>query len=181
MTKDFRLANTEKVLVASAEQSFLYLYLKGFLPKGSYQSTTPCFHYDNFDDLHTKYFIKNELIKTDMTTIVDLDYVVECALGFYKSIFDKNVKRYPKEEIEGMLGMENPPELKVVETGESFLRNKKNGIHDGVLRSNTYDIVYGDVELGSYGIRECSFLRWIYGTGCAEPRTSNLMRQYGIS
>jgi hypothetical protein len=33
----------DKVLVASGEQSFLYLYLKGFLPRGRYQTVTPCF------------------------------------------------------------------------------------------------------------------------------------------
>lgn len=45
----------------------------------------------------------------------------------------------------------------------------------------SYDIEYKGVELGSYGIRECSFLKWIYGTGIAENRTSNLLKQYGIS
>jgi len=33
-------------------------------------------------------------------------------------------------------------------------------------------------ELGSYGIRECEFLTWIYGTACAEPRTSKLITLY---
>ena len=42
-----------------------------------------------------------------------------------------------------------------------------------------FDIHYYDknglaVELGSYGIRECEFLKWIYGTGCAEPRLSKV-------
>lgn len=34
------------------------------------------------------------------------------------------------------------------------------------------DINFKDIELGSYGIRETEFLKWIYGTGCAEPRLS---------
>ena len=34
------------------------------------------------------------------------------------------------------------------------------------------DINFKDVELGSYGIRETEFIKWIYGTGCAEPRLS---------
>lgn len=33
-----------------------------------------------------------------------------------------------------------------------------------------FDIVLGDIELGSYGIREHYNLKWIYGTGCALPR-----------
>lgn len=35
-----------------------------------------------------------------------------------------------------------------------------------------YDITYKGIELGSYGMRKCEFLEWVYGTGCAEPRLS---------
>lgn len=31
------------------------------------------------------------------------------------------------------------------------------------------------IELGSYGIRSCEFLDWIYGTACAEPRLSRAL------
>lgn len=41
-----------------------------------------------------------------------------------------------------------------------------------------YDIVIDNIELGSYGIRECEFIKWIYGTGLAEPRTSKLIKKY---
>lgn len=41
-----------------------------------------------------------------------------------------------------------------------------------------YDITYGGIEVGSYGIRHCQFLDWIYATGCAEPR---LTRAIAIS
>lgn len=61
----FQLKHNNKCLVASGEQSFLYLYLKGFLPLGKFQTITPCFRSDDFDLLHTKYFMKNELIITD--------------------------------------------------------------------------------------------------------------------
>lgn len=43
-----------------------------------------------------------------------------------------------------------------------------------------FDLQVNGIELGSYGIRECEFLKWIYGTGCAEPRTSRLIRKYGL-
>src|SRR4051812_17183406 len=62
----FQLKHNNKCLVASGEQSFLYLYLKGFLPHGQFQTITPCFRFESFDFLHTKYFMKNELIKTDV-------------------------------------------------------------------------------------------------------------------
>ncbi len=50
-----------------------------------------------------------------------------------------------------------------------------------------FDINYNfsdkQYELGSYGIRSCEFLDWIYGTGCAEPRLSSIinLNRNGIS
>ncbi len=41
-----------------------------------------------------------------------------------------------------------------------------------VLTEDGKDIMYNGHELGSYGVRECEFARWVYGTGCAEPRLS---------
>lgn len=143
--QDFKIENKNKVLVASAEQGFLYLYLKGFLPFGQYQSCGACFRDEVFDTYHTKYFIKNELIKTDSTTEGALDNVIETACRFFRTLF-------PKENIE-------------IEK----------------IEKNQFDIFYlpkkgNAVELGSYGIRECEFLKWIYGTGCAEPRTSSVLK-----
>jgi seryl-tRNA synthetase len=138
----FKLNHNGKCLVASGEQSFLYMYLKGFLPRGEFQTVTPCFRFESFDFLHTKYFIKNELIKTDKVDQTELDMVVEIALRFYKKLI-------PKAEV--------------------------------VATEIGYDIEVNGKELGSYGIRECEFLKWIYATGCAEPRTSSLINLYGVS
>lgn len=108
----YELVHNHKRLVASGEQSFLYQNLKGFLPKGKYQTVTPCFRDEKVDFIHCKYFIKNELIITDNVSDKSLD-----------------------------------------------------------------DIVCDNIELGSYGIRSCPFLDWVYGTGCAEPRTSSLIKK----
>lgn len=133
-----------KNLIASGEQGFLYLYLKEYLPKGRFQTTTPCFRNDSFDYTHTKYFIKNELIDTKNTT---------------------------KENL-----------LQIVEIANYFFNNRLNLDTDIVKTEDGFDIMAGDYELGSYGIRECRFLKWIYGTACAEPRTSKLIKLYnGIS
>jgi hypothetical protein len=50
---------------------------------------------------------------------------------------------------------------------EQFIETRVEAIGDG-----SYDIVAADtgIELGSYGIREKFGLRWVYGTGLAEPR-----------
>lgn len=150
--KDFELVHEDnKVLVASAEQSFLYLYAKGHLPAGSYQGLSPCFRKEPITidpttkALHSKYFLKNELNQTDATSISDLKSMIDVAFAFFK--------QYCPEE-----------HLKVVPTG-----------------TDTYDIEFHGIELGSYGIRECSFVKWIYGTGVAENRFSNALYQHGIT
>lgn len=145
---DWEIKHNNKVLVASAEQSFLYLYLKGFLPMGRFQSITPCFRYETFDRLHTKYFMKNELIVTNDVSEKMLMSVIKCAQEFFCRIL--NVPYSPVD-----------CQVEIVIT-EAF-ENKD-------LKSA--DLVYKGIELGSYGIRSCEYLTWIYGTGCAEPRLS---------
>ena len=141
----FQLKHNDKCLVASGEQSLLYLYLKEFLPKGQFQTITPCYRNEAFDFLHTKYFMKNELIITDDVSKSGLNFVVDSALKFYRQYFPHN-------------------KISTIATSDGF------------------DILCdGKFELGSYGIRSCEFLDWIYGTGCAEPRTSNLIKLYGVS
>jgi len=49
---------------------------------------------------------------------------------------------------------------------ENFLKIKT------IELNKSYDIEFNGIELGSYGIRECEYLSWIYATGCAEPRLS---------
>ncbi len=142
---EFSIKEKNKVLVASGEQSFLYLYAKGYLPKGKLLTVTPCFRNDDFDGLHTKYFMKVELINTKDVSPKSLDSMIDCAKEFFKQIFP-------------------PKGLKVVK-----------------ISDNQFDIFYKDVELGSYGIRKCDFLEYVYGTGCAEPRTSLTLQKYGLS
>lgn len=131
---DYEIKHNKKVLVASGEQSFLYLYLKGFLPKGRFQTVTPCFRDEIFDEIHTKYFIKNELIITDKVDQHNLYVLINQCKEFFESILLTEVQK----------------------TQTDF----------------GFDLYYKNIELGSYGIRECNYLKWIYGTACAEPRLS---------
>jgi hypothetical protein len=136
--KDWEIQGKDKVLVASGEQSFLYLYLKDFLPKGRFQTITPCFRDEPFDLIHTKYFIKNELIITDDVNLKSLSNVIGiCRTFFQEELGDK---------------------VEIVDNS--------NGV------DTTFDLVYNGTELGSYGIRSCGYLTWIYATGLAEPRMS---------
>lgn len=45
-----------------------------------------------------------------------------------------------------------------------------------VFTKEGLDINYDGIEVGSYGIRSCEFLDWIYATGCAEPRLSRAIK-----
>jgi hypothetical protein len=131
---DWEIVGKDKVLLASGEQGFLYLYLKGFLPKGRFQSTTACFREEPFDQTHSKYFIKNELIITDEVNNKSLVDIINLAKEFYES-----------------------------ELGTSV---------DLVKTEFGFDLEVNGIEIGSYGIRSCEYLEWIYGTGCPEPRFS---------
>lgn len=135
---DWMIEQKKKVLVASGEQSFLYLYLKGFLPKGAYQTITPCFRDESFDITHTKYFMKNELIDTENVNQERLIDIVTFCQEFMQKV------------------LKAPVEI----------------IH--YTEGDSYDLECYGVEVGSYGIRRCEYLEWIYATGCAEPRLSNL-------
>lgn len=142
--RDYFIPENNKVLVASAEQSFLYLANKGLLPPGTFQATTPCFRNEPIDLLHHKHFIKNELINTKNTTDSSLNQMIEHAMVFFSKYISKD-------------------KLKIEATPA-----KGSSVNFDILAT-----VNGkDLELGSYGIKECEILKWIYGTGCAEPRLS---------
>lgn len=81
--QSFQFKHNDKCFVASGEQSFLYLYLKGFLPLGKYQCVTPCLRFESFDYLHSKYFIKNELIQTDVVNEDELNKLVDISFYFF--------------------------------------------------------------------------------------------------
>jgi len=129
----------EKELVASGEQSFIQLMKDGKLKPGKYCGITPCFRDDQEDYLHSKYFMKVELIDTLNTDMKSLEEIIDCAKRFLSNYLD----------------------VKVVK-----------------LEDYLYDIVEAKtgIELGSYGIREHDNLKWVFGTGLAEPRLSKVLR-----
>lgn len=133
-----QLKHNDKCLVASGEQSFLYLYAKDFLPKGRFQTITPCWRYEAYDGTHSKCFMKNELIITDEVNKSTLEKIIDDANGFFSQYLSTDI-------IKTDIG---------------------------------YDIVshVDKYELGSYGIRHCDFIDWVYGTGCAEPRLTRVIK-----
>lgn len=63
---------------------------------------------------------------------------------------------------------------KIMEVALSFFRSIVNNQSKLTIQrtEDGYDINYFGIEIGSYGIRSCEFVTWIYGTGLAEPRFS---------
>lgn len=143
---DYYIPKNDKYLVASAEQSFIYLMFKGQLIPGWYHTVTPCFRFETIDSIHRKVFMKNELIylaKEDESNEYlneKLNRMIELAQSFFKKV----IGAIPEK-------VEIPQENSIV----------------------NFDLMYKDNELGSYGIRKYkNMFTWIYGTGCAEPRLS---------
>jgi seryl-tRNA synthetase len=142
---DYILSVNKKYLVASGEQSFLYLYTKGFLPPGKYCTITPCFRFEEIDIFHKKVFMKCELISI-------LDPSVELA--------DVDSLVYPVINL----------------AHEFFTSIGLPGVYSSIIEPHIQkDLNFMGVELGSYGYRSYKDIRWIYGTGCAEPRTSSCL------
>lgn len=140
-SKDFDVNG--KVLVASAEQSFLQLIYEKKLsndptePMTRWQAITPCFRDEPvLDQLHQQYFMKLELIILNNFTSDSMRIMMDRAHDFFLQYVD----------------------CKTIETGVDM--------YDIITTT-------GEVELGSYGIRSHPLVgRWAYGTGVAEPRLS---------
>lgn len=145
--QEFSIKENNKVLVASGEQSFLYMANKGRLIDGQYLTTTPCFRADSIGRLHKKCFLKTELIKTDIVNSKELEKMISIAYKFFLKYFNKN-------------------QLQIIQTDKYAFDIELITNHDKL----------NNIELGSYGIRSCEFLEWIYGTGCAEPRLSRAIQ-----
>lgn len=87
--KDYLLNTNKKVLVASGEQSFLYMATKGRLPNGSYQTVTPCFRNESIGRLHRKCFIKNELIIVGEDLKYKLKKITNDCFKFFHQVVPK--------------------------------------------------------------------------------------------
>lgn len=149
-------------LVGSAEQSFIQMMLDGTLPPGRYQAITPCFRDEPvLDELHHQHFMKLELIDT-RTGTTEFDYV--------EKAFSMREKAYAFFHHEGRASdIENTKHKVLIERRAKGPKRAGYQV-DTDLYSKT------GLQLGSYGIREYRGHKWIFGTGCAEPRCSHWLR-----
>jgi len=150
--QEMKIEYNGKHIIASGDQGFLYLRMKGYINNGRYQTITPCFRNESQDNIHQKMFMKCELIEF---VPVGMD------LGKLKAKMNDIAKdAYTFFEIHA----KDPSELNYTAYNESpQCRNLCKR-----------DIEYRGFEIGSYGIREYNDIAWIYGTGIAEPRFSKI-------
>lgn len=66
--------------------------------------------------------------------------------------------------------------IKDCQTEFVLLMNFREEIVIKEIGDGTFDLCCKDIELGSYGIREHNGHKWIYATGLAEPRFSQVKR-----
>ena len=142
-------------LVASCEQSFLEIrkeLLKADGFPALYQCVTPCFRDEaNPDDLHLQYFIKNELIGISHPSHKK-ETVPWALLNYFIRKSLDFFKMYAKHEDVNVIDAPMP----------NSVVNK--------------DITIKGIEVGSYGYRYIDDFAWVYGTGVAEPRLSQVLQ-----
>lgn len=139
-------------LVASGEQSFVQLLLDGKLPPGRWMCVTPCFrNEESLTKFHHMHFMKVELI------------------SYYPIDNDDHVYHYHE--------LCKREEEEMIKTALAFFQQY---VPAEVVKTNVgFDIQSNGLELGSYGIREAVGCRWVFGTGCAEPRLSDAIIRSG--
>lgn len=145
--------NNDKVYVGSGEQSFIQLMKEKNLASGKLMCITPCYRdEENLDELHYLMFMKLELIE------------------YHTKWNDKEV--FMAEHLNALSNM--------IETSKEFFNkqlNYRSSIETVVSGHNQYDILINGIEVGSYGVRETEYGRFIYGTGVAFPRINQALER----
>lgn len=138
-------------LVGSAEQGFVQMMMDGKLPAGKYVTLTPCFR----DEPEITALHRPHFMKVELI-VIPADDVEPTQL-------DEHTIAQDAEDF-------------FVHCGLAVWQNEtQQGIDLMCYR------IFPQMELGSYGIRTHGSLRWVYGTGCAEPRTSQLLRRQHLA
>lgn len=146
----------DKLLIGSAEQGFLELYLQNKLTSNQLMSVSPCFRNETEDYLHQQEFMKLELIYFINAKIDDIDIMFNSFIVF------NLVKNFVLSFIIKKLKIK----ITDITTAET---NDSNSIY-------SEDILINGIEYGSYGIRQFQDKYYIYGTGIALPRASKILK-----
>jgi seryl-tRNA synthetase len=123
-----------------------FLEIRKKLKPGKYQCVTPCFRDEKIKDK----FHKQYFIKNELIWIPEPKDVPYCHL------------------VDKMIAEALP-----------FFKRYSNPTVANVPLDNAHankDILINGIEVGSYGCRTYGVFTWIYGTGCAEPRLTQSIR-----
>ncbi len=131
--------------VASGEQSFLELIMQNKLVPGKYVCCTPCFRDEKI--LDNLHF--NWFEKVELIDFLGYG-------NFSKDKFENNVHD-------------------VLKTAESFFKKYLDIEIIDTFEGKDILSKKSQIELGSYGLRNYDNFSWIYGTGVAEPRLSQVL------
>lgn len=138
-------------LIGSGEQSLLQVIANGSVKIGEkprkLMATTPCFREDPIDKLHSRHFLKTELmmVSTESLDSSHLFEVVHDADAFFKQY---------------------------TETACVLQPDRTNGVNCVDIVDESTGIELGSYGMAVFGDRQ---FYWIYGTGCAEPRLSTVI------
>lgn len=138
-------------LVGSAEQGFVQMMMDGKLPAGKYVTLTPCFR----DEPEITALHRPHFMK------VELIYIPADGDQLYHLDEDAITQDARDFFVRCGLGV--------------WRHDDSQGIDLMCYR------LAPSMELGSYGIRTHGSFRWVYGTGCAEPRTSQVLRRQQLA
>jgi hypothetical protein len=72
-------------------------------------------------------------------------------------------------------GGQNEDVIWIAKTCQQFFQIYSKKQVDFKFTSEGIDLEIDGIEIGSYGIRTYNNMRWVYATGCAEPRFSKLI------
>lgn len=145
------VATEHGTLVASGEQSFLMLAEQGHLPTGDrFIGWTPCFRPEPvFDARHHFYFMKAELYQR----VDSLDSARETLSSMVAGALQWMQQEMYEAGVAESLWLEE-------------------------MGQDQTDILLGQFELGSYGVRQFAGQLYVYGTACAEPRFTEAIEAY---
>lgn len=114
------------------------------LPLGAYVGITPCFRVEDNQNL----FYQDGFIKVELFVRIPLDEQVRSQTP------GTHIDHVITDAREVLSLYTDGDDIRQIETAEGF------------------DLMLGDVEIGSYGERVFEDQRWLYGTGLALPRFS---------
>lgn len=117
-------SNNSHELVGSAEQGFIYLLLNNLLESKKLQSITPCFRFDEYDELHQPWFMKLELFQ-----LSDNNEDLFNIISIVKKFFEKHTSSC----------------VQLVNTGENMYDLEINNIEVGSYgfrKVNDYTFIY---------------------------------------